>query len=327
MLGSIRRRASYLFSSAWSTGKPRDGPVAELAVTGVGLLEPGGELDVLVAHQGVLEELDFGRRLAGDHQQADLLADDLDRGGRRVVLQGQLGAGVLDPPSELVLADDFGGHAEGRPLEDAVLAEDDPLAAHRLPFLVVDLLFKNHGRLGILQASGLDDDGDVHRVADEGDGAGLDLGQADVPRPFVGPGGDGVDRDALANRRLGGAEGVFAGVRPPIRRQDQAGDRLPPVRRQDALQGVAQRRDRPIRLDAVELAGPGGEVRGGPGGGFEVIGVKVAAVAECLQGRGQTRLDQGEPGGLAELVDRRSAPIGRESSGRRRGLAALALSV
>jgi hypothetical protein len=249
---------------------------------------------------------------SGDHQEADLLADDLDGRGRRVVFQGQLGAGVLDPPSELVLADDLGRHPEGRPLEDAILAEDDPLVADGLPILVVDALFEDDGGLGILEPPRLDDDGDVHRVADEDDRAGLNLRQADVPRPLVGSGGDGVDRDALTDRRLGGAERVFARVGPAVGRDDQAGDGLPSVRREHPLQCVAQRGDRSVGLDAVELAGPGGEVGRGPRGRFEVVGEEVAAVAQGLQGRGQAPLDQGQSGRLAELVDRRSSPVGRD---------------
>ena len=72
------------------------------------MLEPRGGLDVLIALEGVAEELDLGRRAAGDHQDADLLADDADLGRGRVVILRQLGAGVLDAGAELVLADDAG---------------------------------------------------------------------------------------------------------------------------------------------------------------------------------------------------------------------------
>ncbi len=88
------------------------GPVARLAKARVGVLDPGGELDVLVAHQGIAEELHLRRRLAGDQQDADLLADDLHRGRRDVVVLRQLGAGVLDPGTELVLADHLGRDPE-----------------------------------------------------------------------------------------------------------------------------------------------------------------------------------------------------------------------
>ena len=131
--------------------QPGDRPVARLPEARVGVLEPGGELDVLVAHQGVVEELHLGARPAGDQEDADLLPDDLHRGVRDVVLQRQLRAGVLDAGAELVLADDLGDDPERRPLEDAVLAERDPLVADRLPVALVDASLQDDRRLGVAE--------------------------------------------------------------------------------------------------------------------------------------------------------------------------------
>ncbi len=114
-------------------GQPRDRAVARLAKARIGMLDPAGELDVLVAHQRIAQELHLGRGRAGDQQDADLLADDLHRGGRDVVVLRQLGAGVLDPRAELILADHPGRDPERRPLEDAVFAQHDALTAERLP--------------------------------------------------------------------------------------------------------------------------------------------------------------------------------------------------
>ncbi len=55
----------------------QDRTIAGLTKARVRMLHPGGELDVLVAHQGVAQELHFRRRPARDQEHADLLADHL----------------------------------------------------------------------------------------------------------------------------------------------------------------------------------------------------------------------------------------------------------
>ena len=184
--------------------------------------------------QGVAEELDLRRRRPGDQQDADLLADDLHRGGRDVVVLGQLRPGVLDPGAELVLADDLGDDPERRPLEDPVLAQRDrwlPTGSQSLPLTRCS---RKTVPSASLQPAGLDDDAQRHRVAGEDDRAGLDLGEADVPRPLLGPGRDREDRDALADRGFGGAERVFArrwtGRRSPARPRPPAGPGAAPGR-------------------------------------------------------------------------------------------------
>ena len=63
-------------------GQPVDRAVAGLTEAGIGVLDPAGELDMLVAHQGIAQKLHLGRGRPGDQQDADLLADD-PHGGRR----------------------------------------------------------------------------------------------------------------------------------------------------------------------------------------------------------------------------------------------------
>ena len=76
--------------------QPEDGTVARLSIARIGMLNPGRELDALVAHQGVAQELHLRRGGAGDQQDADLLTHDFDRGRRDIVFQRQLRTGVLD---------------------------------------------------------------------------------------------------------------------------------------------------------------------------------------------------------------------------------------
>ena len=98
---------------------------------------------MLVALERVAEELDLRRGRPGDHQDADLLADDPHRGRRGVVVVRQLRPGVLDPGAKLVLAHHLGHDPERRPLGDAVLAEGDPLVGDLLPVAAVDPLFQD----------------------------------------------------------------------------------------------------------------------------------------------------------------------------------------
>ena len=205
---------------------------------------------------------------------------------------------------------------ERRPLEDAVFSQHDPLAADRLPVTFVDALLEHDRRLGVAQAAGLDHDGQRHRVADEDHRADLDLGQPDVPRALVGPGGDGEDRDVLPDGRLDGAKGIFAGVGPAVGRHDHAGDRLAAMGRQHAVERVAQRRDRPVRLDVVELARPRRLARARLGRRLQVVDEQLPAACRAPRGSAAaTVLDQVQPRRLAQPLDRRLArPRTRASS-------------
>src|SRR5262249_17860942 len=230
----------------------------------------------------------------------DLLANDPHRGGRDVVILGQLGAGVLDPGAVLILADRPGRDAECYPLEDAVLAQHDPLAADRVPGALVASLLQDYGRLGVLEPAGLDDDAQRHRVADEHHRADLDLGEPNVPRSLVGPGGDRVDRDVLADGRLGGAERVLAGVGAAVGRQDDARYRLAAVRRQHAPDRVAQGRDRRLRLNLVELARLRRLRRALLRRRVEVVGIQAPPLRKRVDLPAQYLLDQPQPRRLTQ---------------------------
>ena len=268
-------------------GQPRDRAVAGLAKARIGVLDPAGELDVLVAHERIAEELHLGRGRAGDQQDADLLADDLHGGRGHIVILRQLGAGVLDASAVLILADHPGREPERRPLESAVFSQHDALTAQAFPGPVVDPLFEHDRRLGVAQAACLDHDGQHHRVAHEDHRADLDLGEPDVARALVGPGGDREDRDILAGGGLDGAERIFAGVGAAVRRQDHAGDRLAAMSGQHAVQGVAQGRIGAIRLDVVELARPRRGAAAGLGRRLEVVNEQLPATRQRLQVRAQ----------------------------------------
>ena len=60
--GRPASRASYWRSSLSLAGSRVIGPVAGLAKAGIGVLDPAGELDVLIAHQRIAQELHLGRR-------------------------------------------------------------------------------------------------------------------------------------------------------------------------------------------------------------------------------------------------------------------------
>ena len=89
-----------------------------------------------------------------------------------------------------------------------------------------------------LQPAGLDDDGQRHRVADEDDRAGLDLGEPDVPRPLVGPGGDrrrsGCSGGRPPRRRGAGPRPCSTGRRSPGRSRRPAGPGARPARPRSA---------------------------------------------------------------------------------------------
>ncbi len=165
--------------------QPRDRSIAGLAKSRVGMLDPAGKLDVLVAHERIAKELNLRRCGPRDQQDADLLAHDPN--GRRgdVVFLRQLGAGVFHACAILVLTDDPGCQPERHSLEHAVLTEHHALAAQAFPRAVVDALFQNDRRLGVAQAAGLDDHAHRHRIAHEDHRAGLDLGKANVARSLV----------------------------------------------------------------------------------------------------------------------------------------------
>ena len=114
-------------------GQPADRSVAGLAKAGIGMLQPGGKLDPLIAHQRVAQELHLGRRRARDQEHANLLAHDFHRGRCHVVFLGQLGAGIFDLGPEFILADDFGRDPERGPLEDSIFAQDHAFYCRRPP--------------------------------------------------------------------------------------------------------------------------------------------------------------------------------------------------
>src|SRR5262249_9408193 len=123
------------------------------------MLEPGSELDLLVALESVAEELHLRRCRPGDHQDTDLLADEADDSDGRVVVQRQLRSGILDPGTELVLADHARDDPECRSFQKPILAEHDALVRQWLPGARVDSLLQDEIRLGITKPAGLNDDG------------------------------------------------------------------------------------------------------------------------------------------------------------------------
>ena len=137
--------------------------------------------------------------------------------------------------------------------------------------------------------------------------------------PFVGPGGDRVDRDVLPDRRLRGAERVLARVRPAVGRQHDARDRLAAMRRQHASDRVAQRRDRPLRLDVVELPRLRRIRRALPGRRVEVVDVELPAPRQRLQPGSQDLLHQLQPRRLPQPLDRRLPAGGLQLHVRRQG--------
>ncbi len=159
-------------------------------------------------------------------------------------------------------------------------------------------------------------DAQGHRVAGEDDRAGLDLGDADVPRPFLGPGGDGVDRDVQPRRGLGDAEGVFPRVRPPVRHQHDPGDRPPPVRGEHPAEGVAERRDRPRRVDRRQRPRRRRPRGAGLARRFEVVQEDVAPGAELGHLRPERRLDQVDPRHPPEAIHGRLPRLRPELQGR-----------
>ena len=74
-------RTAVNFVSDSASSRPSRLPKAR-----IGMLDPAGELDPLVAHQRVAQELYLRRRRAGDEQDANLLTHHPDRGGRDVVV-------------------------------------------------------------------------------------------------------------------------------------------------------------------------------------------------------------------------------------------------
>ena len=220
------------------------------------MLDPAGELDVLIAHQRIAEKLNFRRRFACNQQDADLLTNDLDRGGCDVVFMRQLRPRVLHSRAKFILAHHSGRDAERRPFEDTIFSQDDALGAGRLPGPLVDALFQDDRCLGIAQAASLDLDGQHHGVTHEYDRADLDVSQANIPRTLVRPGGDGKDRYTLPRGPLDDAERIFASIGASVGRQDHTGNRLAAMRREDTVQRVAQRRDRGASPGYRRACGP-----------------------------------------------------------------------
>ena len=150
------------------------------------MLDPAGELDVLVAHERIAEKLHLRRGRAGDQQDANLLSYDPDDSRGDIVIQSQLGTGVLHASAIFILTDHSGDKPERRPLESAVFSQHDPLASQTFPRPVVDALLEDDRRLGVAQAAGFHDDGQDHWVSHEDHRADLDFGQpADITREPV----------------------------------------------------------------------------------------------------------------------------------------------
>ncbi len=101
---------------------------------------------------------------------------------------------------------------------------------------------------------------------------------------------------------------VFARVGPSVGRQDHARHRLAAMRRQHAVQGVAQGETGTIRLDRRRACASRADGRrAGLGGRFQVVNKELAAAAQSLETRAEDRLDQVEPRRLPQPLDGRPA--------------------
>src|SRR6185437_1741783 len=213
---------------------------------------PTGELQGIVAQQGVAQELHFGRRVAGDEQHANPLAGHADRNRVGVVVRAQLRADVGDRGAVIDVAERLGRDAEIAPLERRVFAEQLLLAADFAPRAVFLLLFERDAGRGVFQAARFDQHGDVYGIANEDHRAGFDVGQPGVARAFERAYGQRDDRHAVLAGLRGDVARIGAGIRAAVGDQQDAGQRLPAVRGQGAGQGVADAGLRAAGAQAVE---------------------------------------------------------------------------
>ena len=279
---------------------------------------------MLVALERVAEELDLRRGRPGDHQDADLLADDPHRGRR------ELSSRVSSGPASSIRARYSYWPTTLGTIRNVVRLRM-PSSPRAIRWLAtcsqsppLTRLLEDEVGLDVVQSAGLDDDRQGHRVVGEDHRAGLDLDDPHIPRALLAPGRDREDRDVQPGQRLGHPDRVFAGVRAAVGDHHDPRHRPPPVHRQDAPERVAQGGDRPLRLDLTERPRAGRAGRDGLRGRLQVVERHVASPPQVVEVRRDRPFDQVQPGRLPEPIHRRLPPLALKlQGGRGRGRAGL----